>query len=317
MKKYVVVTDYGFPDLKHEKEKLEANGYDVIAGQCKTEDEVLHLSRKAEALMVQWAPVTRKVIEKLENCRIIVRYGIGVDNVDLAAAKDKGIPVCNVPNYCIQEVADHTMALALSLGRQLLITNRRVHDGIWKITPPNKMPAFREMVFATIGYGRIAREVLKRASAFGFRTATYDPFLNEDDIRKSNTQPLRLAELFEQADILSLHSPLNEETFHLINENSLGVMKSNALLINTSRGGLVDTNALAGALNKGEIAGAGLDVFEQEPLPASHPLRKCENVILTSHTAWYSESSIPELQLKATEEAVRGLTGQPLTSRVA
>lgn len=317
MNKNVVVTDYGFPDLKQEKEMLGAIGYNIIAGQCKTEDEVLDLSRKAEALMVQWAPVTRKVIDGLENCRVIIRYGIGVDNVDLAAAKEKGIPVCNVPNYCIQEVADHTMALALALGRQLLITDKRVRNGIWKITPPNAMPAFRKMIFATVGYGRIAREVLKRAAAFGFQTSTHDPFLKEEDILKDNTRPVSLTQLFEQADILSLHSPLSENTHHLINKRSLEMMKQNAVIINTSRGGLIDADALAGAISKGKIAGAGLDVFEQEPLPAEHPLRKCENVILTSHTAWYSESSIPELQLKATEEVIRGLTGKPLTSRIA
>lgn len=316
MSKKVVITDYGFPDLKQEKKLLEGIGYEVVAGQCKTAEEVLDLSRDAEAVMVQWAPVTREVIEGLENCRIIIRYGIGVDNVDLTAAKEKGIPVCNVPDYCIQEVADHAVALALSLGRQLLITDRRVRDGVWKITPPKPMPAFREMKFATVGYGRIAREVLKRAAVFGFQKATCDPFVKAEAIQKDNTIPMSLDQLFEQADIISLHSPLNKETHHLINESSLGKMKSNALLINTSRGGLVDADALADAISKGKIAGAGIDVFEQEPLPAEHPLRKCENVILTSHTAWYSESSIPELQLKATEEAIRGLTGQPLTSRV-
>ncbi|MCO5236845.1 MAG: C-terminal binding protein [Chitinophagaceae bacterium] len=316
MSKKVVITDYGFPDLKQEKKLLEGIGYEVVAEQCKTAEEVLDLSRDAEAVMVQWAPVTREVIEGLENCRIIIRYGIGVDNVDLTAAKEKGIPVCNVPDYCIQEVADHAVALALSLGRQLLITDRRVRDGVWKITPPKPMPAFREMKFATVGYGRIAREVLKRAAVFGFQKATCDPFVKAEAIQKDNTIPMSLDQLFEQADIISLHSPLNKETHHLINESSLGKMKSNALLINTSRGGLVDADALADAISKGKIAGAGIDVFEQEPLPAEHPLRKCENVILTSHTAWYSESSIPELQLKATEEAIRGLTGQPLTSRV-
>ena len=316
MSKKVVITDYGFPDLKQEKKLLEGIGYEVVAGQCKTAEEVLDLSRDAEAVMVQWAPVTREVIEGLENCRIIIRYGIGVDNVDLTAAKEKGIPVCNVPDYCIQEVADHAVALALSLGRQLLINDRRVRDGVWKITPPKPMPAFREMKFATVGYGRIAREVLKRAAVFGFQKATCDPFVKAEAIQKDNTIPMSLEQLFEQADIISLHSPLNKETHHLINESSLGKMKSNALLINTSRGGLVDADALADAISKGKIAGAGIDVFEQEPLPAEHPLRKCENVILTSHTAWYSESSIPELQLKATEEAIRGLTGQPLTSRV-
>jgi D-3-phosphoglycerate dehydrogenase len=317
MRKTVVITDYGFPDLVQEKAMLGDIGYEVNAAHCKSETEVIQLAEMADALLVQWAPITALVINKLEKCKVIVRYGIGVDNIDLVAARNKGIPVCNVPAYCIQEVADHTMALAIAIGRQLVKTDSRLRKGIWKITPPNTLYAFRKMIFATMGYGRIAREVLKRAAAFGFYTAAYDPYLDPHEMEKDNVASLSRAQLFEQADIISLHLPLNEDTRHIINENTLGLMKSNALLINTSRGGLVDTIALADALQKGRIAGGGLDVFETEPLPAEHPILQCENAILTSHTAWYSESSIPLLQRMAAEEIIRGLKGQPLENRVA
>lgn len=317
MRRKVVITDYGFPDLDYEHTALEKVGCDVITGQCKTEDEVLHLCKTADAILVQWAPVTKAVIEGLENCKIIVRYGIGVDNVDLSAAKEKGIPVCNVPDYCIQEVADHAIALALALARQLTTTEKLVRKGSWKITPPLALPPCREMVFGTLGYGRIAVEVLKRAAAFGFKLAAYDIFISPEEMKKNNVESLTASQLLEQADILSLHLPLNDKTNHIINKDSLKSMKPNAIIINTARGGLIDNMALAQALQDNTIAAAGLDVFEKEPLPADHPLMQCENALLTSHTAWYSASSVPVLQQMATDEIIRGLTEQPLKNRIA
>lgn len=317
MRKKIVITDYGFPAIDYEKEAAEKIGYDLVTGQCKREEEVITLCRNADGILAQWAPVSEKVMESLENCKIIVRYGIGVDNLDLQAAKKKGIPVCNVPDYCIDEVADHAVALAVALGRQLTATDKLVRAGKWKITPPLAMPPFREMVFATIGYGRIAREVLKRAAALGFSTAAFDLFVNEEEMRKNQVTPLTLAQLLTQADIISLHLPLNSETRHLINEDTIGQMKPASVIINTARGGLIDTVALAKALQTGRIGAAGLDVFEEEPLPVDHPLMSCDNTILTSHTAWYSASSIPLLQKMAMDELVRGLTDQPLRNRIA
>lgn len=317
MSKRVVITDHGFADIDYERTALEKLGYDVITGQCKNEDEVLSLSETADALLVQWAPVTKKVIEKLGNCKIIVRYGIGVDNVDLQSAKEKGIPVCNVPDYCIQEVADHSIALALTLARQLITTDRLVRNGIWKITPPLALPPCREMIFGTMGYGRIAREVLKRAAAFGFKTAAYDLFVSPEQMKQDNVISLTPAQLLQQADIISLHLPLNEDTRHIINKETLEVMKPASILVNTARGGLIDTLALAAALKDKKIGAAGLDVYEKEPLPADHPLMQCENALLTSHTAWYSAASVPVLQQMATQEIIRGLTGQTLKNRVA
>ncbi len=312
----VVITDYGFADVKIEEKILVEAGYTIHAAHCKTVEEVLQEARDADALLVQWAPVSEQVISRLDNCKIIVRYGIGTDNVDLAAAREKGIPVCNVPDYCIDEVADHAVAMALALGRQLKTTEQAMQQGIWKIMPPESLPPFREMTFATVGFGRIACEVLQRAKAFKFLMASYDPYVPEEEMQAAGVRKAGLEELLQESDILSLHLPLNKDTRHLINKNSLASMKKSAILVNTSRGGLVDTHALAEALQQREICGAGLDVFEEEPLPQDHPLWKCPNAMLTSHAAWYSARSVPMLQQKAAEEVVRGLKGLPLKSRV-
>ena len=308
----IVITDYGFANIDPERATLSAGGVELVTAQCKTAEEVIQAAADADGLIVQWAPITAPVIDSLKQCKIIVRYGIGVDNVDLAAAKARGIPVCNVPDYCIDEVADHTITLALAQARQLPQIDTRLRVGKWKITPDKPMPAFREMTFATAGYGRIARAVLQRAKAFGFKLAAYDPY----SAPSGDVAAVSLDELFQQADILSLHSPLTAETKHLVNSARLAQMKPTAIVVNTARGGLIDTKALAEALQAGTIAAAGLDVFETEPLEEDHPLRKCPNALLTSHVAWFSQSSVPKLQQLAAEEALRGLLGKPLSNQV-
>ncbi|MBI3878253.1 MAG: C-terminal binding protein [Verrucomicrobia bacterium] len=308
----VVVTDYGFKNLDQERTILAAAGAELVLAQCKTTAEVIAAAADADALLVQWAPVNAAVIAALKQCRIIIRYGIGVDNVDLAAAKAKGIPVCNVPDYCIDEVAAHAVALSLALARQLPQIHQRVLGGTWKIVPDKPMPAFKDMTFATAGLGRIARAVLERAKTFGFRLAAHDPYAPA----VPGVASLSLDELFRQADILSLHSPLTAETKHLVNATRLKQMKATAIIVNTARGGLIDTAPLAAALRAGTIAGAGLDVFETEPLPSDHPLRQCPTALLTSHVAWYSERSVPTLQRMAAADVVRGLHGEPLKNQV-
>ena len=200
----------------------------------------------------------------------------------------------------------------LSLARQLVRIDRRVRAGTWRITPDAPMPAFRAMTFATVGFGRIARAVLERAGAFGFRLAAYDPLVPEEVFQRAGVERLGLDALVAGADIVSLHCPLTTETRHLVDAERLRQMKPTAVLVNTARGGLVDTVALAEALADGTVAAAGLDVFETEPLPEDHPLRLCPNALLTSHVSWYSEQSVPRLQRKAAEEVVRALNGEPL-----
>lgn len=309
----IVITDSGFANILPETATITGAGIELASAQCKTAEDVIRAAADADGILVQWAPITAAVIQSLSRCKVIVRYGIGVDNVDLAAARQKGIPVCNVPDYCIDEVADHTLALALALARQLVPIDARTRAGVWKIHPDKPMPSFREMTFATAGYGRIARAVLDRARGFGFRLAAYDPYAAPAG---DGVTALSLDELFRQADILSLHAPLSPEAKHLVNAERLAGMKPTAILVNTARGALVDTVALARALAAGTIAAAGLDVFEIEPLAEDHPLRKCSNVLLTSHLAWFSESSVPKLQRLAAQEAVRALRGEPLRNQV-
>lgn len=309
----VVVADYVFKDLDPERRIFAAAAVELVAAQCKTPDELIAVGKDADALLVQSMPVNAQVIASLTKCRVIVRYGIGVDSVDLAAAKARGIAVCNVPDYCIDEVADHTVALALALARQIPAIDQRVRSPVqWSGLPVTPMAAFRDMVFATVGLGRIARAVLDRAKSFGFQLAAHDPYAPA----VPDVASLSIDELFRQADILSLHAPLTRETKHLVNAARLRQMKATAILINTARGGLVDTVALAEALQLRTIAYAGLDVFENEPLPDEHPLRQCANALLTSHVAWYSQRSVPLLQRLAAEEVVRGLRGEPLKNQV-
>jgi D-3-phosphoglycerate dehydrogenase / 2-oxoglutarate reductase len=291
----------------------------AACGLCGSELETFHNGsprRDADALLVQWAPINEEVIAGLKQCKVIVRYGIGYDNVDLKAAAKRGIPVCNVPDYCIDEVADHSLALALALARQVPQIDSSVRAGTWKIIPPSPFPSFRETVFATAGFGRIARAVLDRAKPFGFQLAAYDPFVDSSVFSAAGIRSLNKIELMRQAGILSPHLPLNSETNHFLEKNELASLRPQAVVINTARGGLIDSIALAEALSARKIAGAGLDVFETEPLPPDHPLRTAPNILLTSHTAWYSGRSIPVLQRKAAEEGVRGLRAEPLLNLV-
>lgn len=312
----VVLTDHGFASIEQEKSLLAAAGCELVVLQSKDPEKLALACADADALLVQWAPINAAVIAALRHCKVIVRYGIGVDNVDLKAAGARGIPVCNVPDYCIAEVADHALALALSLARQIPQTDAAVRSGTWKIIPPSPFPSFRSTTFATAGFGRIARAVLERARGFGFRLAAYDPFVPANAFAEAGVRRLELDALWRESGIVSLHLPLNPETRHMVGEASLSRMRNDAIVINTARGGLIDTRALARALVDKRIAGAGLDVFETEPLEADHPLRQAPNVLLTSHTAWYSAGSVPELQRKSAEAVVRAIRGEALVNVV-
>lgn len=312
----VVITDHGFPNLRHEEDVITAAGGELVVAQCKTPEEVLAASRDADALLVQWAPVNAAVIAELARCKVIVRYGIGYDNVDIAAAKARGIPVCNVPDYGVHEVAEHAVSMAVALARQLPSIDARLRAGTWKITPDRQMPSLREMTFATAGFGRIARSAHHMIRGFGGKRIAYDPFVPADVMAMEGVEKVEIDDLFTRADLVSLHLPLTAETKHFVNAERLKEMKPTAIIINTARGPLIDTVALAAALKNDQIAGAGIDVFETEPLPADHPLRSAPRAILTSHVAWYSESSIPRLQRLAGEEVVRGLKGEPLKNQV-
>lgn len=312
----VLITDHQFEDLTPQKELLASVGAELVELNCRTAPDLILAVADADALLVQLAPITASVIGALQHCKVIVRYGIGTDNVDVTAACVRGIPVCNVPDYCTDEVADHTLAFALTLGRQLTVTDRRIRAGIWKLTPVSHLSPFREMTYGVVGFGEIGRAVLRRAKCFKFRCIAYDPYKPEESFRAEDVERVGSEELFQEADILSLHASLKHASFHMVNQERLALMKKHAILINTSRGSLIDTSALVDALRGGRPAYAGLDVFEEEPLPPNHPLRDLPNVLMTSHTAWLSETSKVLLQRRAAEEVARALQGKPLLHEI-
>jgi D-3-phosphoglycerate dehydrogenase / 2-oxoglutarate reductase len=309
----VPVTDYTFPTLEPEQTVLAKIGGTVEGHQCTTEGEVIAAIKDAKVILAQFAPITRRVLEHLGKDATVVRYGVGVDNIDLKAAKEFGVKVAYVPDYCLDEVADHTVALMLSLLRQLPTLDKGVREGRWDgIQMAKPMLPLNQVTVGFIGFGRMGQVVLSRLKAFGCKFLVYDPFLNPDKAKELAATLTDLRTLLGTSDAITLHAPLTEETHHLINAERLAFMKSTAILINTARGGLIDPHALANTLNTDQLRAAGLDVFEKEPLPQDSPLRTAKNLVLTPHLAWYSETAIERLQRLAAEEVARALQGKAL-----
>jgi D-3-phosphoglycerate dehydrogenase len=249
------------------------------------------------------------MIGQMMRCRIIARFGIGVDNVDIAAATNAGIVVTRVPDYCIDEVSDHTMALLLALARKIPFANSRAHAGRWEMSAVVPVHRLRGSVLGLVGFGRIPQLVAPKAKAFGLRIISYDPFVSDEIMNRAGVEKVHFSELVSTSDHISIHTPLVPETNHLFNADVFPRMKPTAHLINTARGSIVDEEALAQALDQGHLAGAALDVLSQEP-PSMSPLFGRHNVILTPHMSFYSAESLIDLQSKAAEEVVRVLTGE-------
>jgi D-3-phosphoglycerate dehydrogenase / 2-oxoglutarate reductase len=303
----VIITDCDHGTIVPEEAVLRAAGVEYRLHQAKSEEDVIAVARDADAIILQYAPVTGRVLDGLPRCRIAVRYGVGVDTVDLAAATERGVMVANVPDYCIEEVSDHAIAMLLSLWRGVTTYDRAIRNGTWSTTERQPMPRLAGKVFGVIGVGRIGTQAARKAAGVGMRVIGYDPYLSS---LPAGIRQVTLDELLQQADAVSLHMPLTVESRHLINEAALRKMKPSALLVNTARGGIVDTAALIRALREGWIAGAALDVLEQEPVPRDSPLLSLPNVIVNPHASWYSDESVPELKRKTAEIAVAVLRGQ-------
>lgn len=300
-----------------EKEIFRKNGIDFQIGNCFTDEEILKLCQDADAVMTVFQNLSANVITKLQNCKVIVRYGIGYDNVDLEAATSRGIKVCNIPDYCTEEVATHAVSLILSLSRSIKALNLNVAAGEWNDSFSPRSRRLTTQTLGLVGFGKIAREVAKYTAAFGFKQIAYDPFLPEEAFSSYGVEKVNLEKLFREADVISLHSPLTEETRHLINKDSLSIMKNNAILINTSRGALIHQNDLIDALQKNQIGGAGLDVLEIEPLiDSKHELLSFRNVIVTPHIAYKSVESAELLHEKAAKTACNVLQGEEVNNIV-
>ncbi|MCL6592348.1 MAG: C-terminal binding protein [Alicyclobacillus sp.] len=314
MQPVIAITDHIFPTDEAEREAAQMLNAQLIMGQCHNEAEVLSLVRDADAILTTFAPVTERVVSQLTRCRVIARYGVGVDNVAVDTATQRGIYVCNVPDYCVDEVSDHALAMLLALARRLPQLNRSVREGQWDYRPFRPFYRLRGRVLGLIGYGRIARAVAHKARAFGMQIVVYDPYL--PTLQESDVQLVEFEQLLRVSDFVSVHCPLTPETRGLIGREALRQMQPHAILINVARGGIVDELALAEALAAGRLGGAGLDVLTTEPIDSQHPLLQLDQVLITPHTAFYSEESTVDLQQRAVEEVVRVLSGQPPRSPV-
>jgi D-3-phosphoglycerate dehydrogenase len=307
-----VISDHTFPTLDLQKKVIESAGFELTAIQpvCTTEDDVIERCGDADVLLVQWAPITRRVLKSLPRLKGVVRYGIGVNNIALDAAKELGIMVANVPTYCIEEVSNHAMAMILGLARRIPQDHYGIAHGGWGVDSFPPIPSFLDMTLGLVGFGTIARLVAQKARSFGFHIAAADPYVNESTFTEHGVEQIDLDKLLASADIISLHCPLVPGTSHLISDKTIQKMKPGVLIINTSRGGIIKESDLIKALIDGRVLGAGLDVFEQEPLSADSLLRSLANVLLTSHAASGSLRAAKSLQIKAAESARDILQGK-------
>jgi len=313
----VVVTDYAFPDLNTEQQILAAAGCDVAGRQCKTEADLTDLCRDADAVITQFARVNANVIGAMARARVIVRYGIGVDNVDLDAARARNIPVCNIPDYCIDEVADHTLAFILATTRQVVPHTNHLRAGQWGLVGPLAgLKALRDLTVGVVGFGRIGREVVKRLAAFKCAVRVFDPLVPAAEIEKLGARAMSLDELLKAADILTLHCPSTPQTRKLMNRDAFAKLKPGAIFVNIGRGDLVDTPALTAALESGQLGAAALDVFDPEPIPADQPVLKMPNVILAPHIASASPAAVKKLREAAASLALKAVRGEPLPNIV-
>jgi D-3-phosphoglycerate dehydrogenase len=277
-------------------------------------DAIIEAGRDADALLINTGLVPEKVIESLEKCQVIVRTGIGVESIDIDAATGRGIMVCNVPDYCIDEVSDHAMGLLLSCARNIVAQDKLVRQGVWSAyATANPVHALRGAKLGLLGFGKIPRQMVPKAQAFGLDVSAFDPYVPAGQMEELGVRSRTWEELLRESDYLSAHVPLTPETQHMLDEAAFKAMKPSAHLINTARGGLVDTDALVRALKEGWIAGAGLDVLEMEHgtggLSTDDPILALENVILTPHMGYYSEESLRGLRRMAVEEISRVLRG--------
>jgi D-3-phosphoglycerate dehydrogenase / 2-oxoglutarate reductase len=308
----VVITDFGDPDHSLEVEEFQASGLDLelVRLDAHTTEALFPAIADADGLLVQWAKITRPVINQLTRCKVISRYGIGVDMVDLEAASERGILVCNVPDYCIEEVSTHAITCLLALNRHLFLHHGHVRSGKWGGAPGGAPARLSGQTLGIVGLGNIGREVARKASALGLHILGYDPYLPSEKAATLGVELTNLEFLLRHADYISLHCPLTEETRHLIGSAQLAWMKPTAYLINMARGPVVDQPALAQALTSGTIQGAALDVLEQEPPAANDPLLKLDNVLLTPHVASWSGDAIIQLRRETARNVVMALKGQ-------
>jgi D-3-phosphoglycerate dehydrogenase len=313
----VVITDASFPHLDVEERQLSPLRLKVERGRNRSKAELIESLRDADFIITQFARLDEEVISTLRNARVIVRYGIGVDNVDLNAAARKGIPVCNVPDYCIDEVADHTLALILAATRQVVANSLTVTKANWGLgVPLELMHCLRSLTVGVVGFGRIGREVAARLQPFRCKITVYDPGVSAELIEAAGCQAADLGELISTSDVITLHCPADKSTNHLINAEAIFKMKNGVILVNVARGSVVCGEGLVAGLQTGKIGFAALDVWESEPIERNDPLLLFDNVILHSHIASASKESAVRLRTEAAAIVAMAAEGKPLRNVV-
>jgi len=297
--------------VAEETEELAKVNADLVVADCQNKDEIIAAAKDADVILVIAANMTRPVLEKLPKCRAIIRYGIGYDTIDVEAATDNNILVVNIPDFCLEEVSNHAIALLLACAKKIVLLNSRIKQGKWmeaaKALSP--MGPIYGQTLGLIGYGNIGRMVAMKVKCFGLKVLGYDPYVDKSLAAEYGITLTSLQELLEESDFISVHAALNRETRHLIGENQFKRMKPTAYLINTARGSIIDEPALIKALHENWIAGAGLDVFEHEPVDPDNPLLKMDNVIVLPHSASYSDAAFKRLKTSVGRETARVLSG--------
>ena len=314
----VVVTDYIEPDLDWEAAEMEKRGVEFVTHQLKfrPEREVIAAVKDADIIVVNMVQFTAGVIGSLVNCRRIIRHGAGYDNIDAAACTAKGIPLAYCPDYCMDEVAEQAIALIFACARQVPQSRKILDDSIangrWDFTPLAKCYRMAGKVLGIVGCGRIGSRVYRKMEYFGFKEILIcDPYLPQRRLDRLGISTVPLERVLHEADFVTIHTPLNEETRHLVNRRTLAMMKPTAYLVNTSRGPMVDVEALAEALREKQIAGAGIDVYDKEPPEDTYPLQGLDNAILTPHLSWYSEDAAWKIRTDIVEDIDLALAGKP------
>jgi D-3-phosphoglycerate dehydrogenase len=306
----IAVTDSPFPSLDPAKAALARVDPELRMAKSASSDDILAVARDADAVLVTYAKLPGELLRQLTRCKAIGRFGLGVDNIDIPAAAALGITVTYVPDYCMQEVSDHAMALLLSLARKVPLSNKLVQSGRWEVPPVVPIHRLGGRVLGLVGFGNIPRALAPKAKAFGLRVLTHDPYVPADVLAAAGVEGVGFDELLGSSDFVSIHAPLSPATRGLLNAEVFRKIKKGALLINTARGPLVDEEALIAALDSGQLGGAALDVVTTEPLAKDSKLLGRDNVILTPHTAFYSVEALEELQTKCAADVARVLSGE-------
>lgn len=312
----VVITDAEWKSFDLERKELKKVNANLLIFQYKSEDDIIRIAKDADALIVQYANINKRIIKSLRKCKVIARYGIGVNNIDITAATEHKIFIVNVQGYCFDEVSDHTIALVLACIRKVVILNNSVKKGKWDFKISEPIFRLKNMKLGLVGFGNIARMVSLRAQAFGLSILSYDPYVSSSVMTQNNVKKVNLEDLLAESDIISLHLPLTKDTKYMFTEKEFKLMKDTAFIINTGRGPLIKEKDLYRALKEEWIAGAGLDVTEEEPISLNSNLLKLDNIIITPHVSFYSEESLRDLQRSAAKGVAQVLKGEIPSSLV-